>query len=252
MVRNIDYQARKKTILGRAVSKYIKDAQAVASDGLAREFDLSSATIRNIFSELEEDGYLRHPYTSGGRIPTDKGYRYYVDFLISQMPAGEAGQALLDEEKARISKGYSKELKRLEDILEQASEMISAITRSASIVSFLEWEGKLFYKGISFILEQPEFQDYETIRLLIKMIEDKQRLLNIVNREFKEKVKVYIGEELGCREMNNCALVVSSYRAKKHSPGRLAILGPMRMEYAHIIPALEYAADVLTEVLDEV
>lgn len=244
MVRNTDYESRRRAVLATTINKYIHDAMPVASEDIAYDFDLSSATIRNIFSELEESGYLAHPYTSGGRIPTDKGYRYYVDFLISQME-------LLDEEKKRIMKEYKREVRRFEDALEETSEVISTITHYAGIVSFLEWQDRFFYKGISGILEQPEFRDFDKIRILIKMIEDKQYLLDIINRDFNEKVKVYIGRELGCPEMENCSLVVSSYRHKDKLSGRLAVLGPARMEYKHIIPALEYISGVLTGVLNE-
>ena len=85
MVRVVDSEARKRLVLEAAINKYIREAEPIPSEDIASDFDLSSATIRNIFAELEEEGYLRHPYTSGGRIPTDKGYRYYVDFLISQI-----------------------------------------------------------------------------------------------------------------------------------------------------------------------
>jgi heat-inducible transcriptional repressor len=81
------------------------------------------------------------------------------------------------------------------------------------------------------------------------MVEDKQRILEIINRDFDEKVKVYIGDELGCPEMESCSLLVSSYRLKDKPLGRLAVLGPKRMEYRHAIPTLEYISDVLTEVL---
>jgi heat-inducible transcriptional repressor len=244
MVRNVDYESRKRAVLAAAINQYIKQALPVASDDIAIDFSLSSATIRNIFADLEETGFLTHPHTSGGRVPTAKGYRYYVDFLIAQMQ-------LLDEEKESIIKEYKRAINRLEDILEMTSEVISAITHYASVVSILDWHDKLFYKGISFILEQPEFQDFGHTRFLIKMIEEKQRLLDIVNREFKEKVKVYIGEELDCPEMKNCSLVVSSYSMKKKPLGRLAVLGPIRMEYSHIIPTLEYVSDILTDILDE-
>ena len=83
MVRNVDHESRKRAILAATINRYIQDALPVASEDIAKEFALSSATIRNIFAEMEEEGYITHPYTSGGRIPTDKGYRYYVDFLIS-------------------------------------------------------------------------------------------------------------------------------------------------------------------------
>jgi heat-inducible transcriptional repressor len=143
-------------------------------------------------------------------------------------------------------------MRRLDDALENTSEVISEITHYAGIVSFLEWQDKIFYKGISRILDQPEFKDADKIRLLIRLMEDKGRLLNIVNRDFSGKVKVYIGGELGFPEMDNCSLIVTSYKLKDQPSGRLAVLGPMRMQYDHIIPALEYISDVLTDVLSTI
>jgi len=187
MVRTVDYEARRRAVLGVAINRYIKDAAPVSSEDIAREFNLSPATIRNIFVDLEKSGYLTHPHTSSGRVPTDKGYRQYVDFLSSQLE-------LLDGEKKSIVKHFEREISRLEDALEETSEVISAITHYTSIVSFLDWQERLFYKGMNFILEQPEFQDFRRLGLIIKMIEERQQLLNIINRDFKEKVRVYIGE----------------------------------------------------------
>lgn len=246
MVRTIDRELRKRTILSSTINKHIKDSMAVASDDLANEFSLSSASIRHILYELEEEGYLTHPYTSAGRIPTPKGYRYYVDFLLSQLE-------LMEEEKIRINNEYKDEIERLEDVLEKTSELVSKITRYTSIVSSSDLEDKIFYKGLGFILEYPEFQDLNRLRVLIKTLETKTGLLSIIRRDFKERVKVYIGgEELGLPEMENCAIVVSAYKVNKRPVGRLAILGPMRMEYSHIIPTLEYTSDILTELLDEI
>ncbi|MCX5707033.1 MAG: hypothetical protein NTW13_05215 [Candidatus Omnitrophica bacterium] len=245
MIKTIDREPRRKAILGATINKYIREAVPVASDDIADHFDLSSATIRNIFVELEDSGYLMHSHTSGGRIPTEKGYRYYVDFLLSQMQ-------LMDGEKKQIIKEYKKEIKRLEDALEETSELISQTTHYAGIVSFLEWQDKIFYKGLSRILEQPEFKDTEKIRLLVKLIEDKQHLLEIINRDFNGKVKVYIGGELGLPEMVSCSLVVSSYRCKNKPQGRIAVLGPVRMEYNHIIPTLEYISDVFSQALENI
>lgn len=245
MVRRVDYKSRRNAVLTAAINKYIEKAHPIASEEMAEAFDLSSATIRNIFAELEQGGYLTHPHTSGGRMPTEKGYRYYVDFLISQM-------VLLDEEKERIVKEYKKELNRLDDALEETSDIISRITHYASIVSFLEWQDKFFYKGISHILEHPEFRDFKKLRLIINMIEEKKSILNIINRDFSGRIKVYIGSELGCPDIENCALVVSSYGRKERLSGRLAVLGPARMEYGHIIPALEYISDVLSKVLENI
>ncbi|MFH1641215.1 MAG: hypothetical protein ABIA66_04525 [Candidatus Omnitrophota bacterium] len=245
MARITDNESRKKAVLAATINKYIKKAVPISSEDLAKDFSLSSATIRSIFADLEREGYLTHPYTSGGRIPTSKGYRYYIDSLILQME-------LLEDEKESITKEYKGEIKRLEDILEKTPGIISTVTHYASIVSLSQWQDKLFYKGISFILEQPEFQDSNCIKFLIKLIEDKQCLLSIINREFKEKVKVYIGEELDYPEMKNCSLAVSNYSVRKKPLGRLAVLGPTRMEYNHIIPTLEYVSGVLTDLLDTI
>ncbi|MBI4982464.1 MAG: hypothetical protein HZC15_04955 [Candidatus Omnitrophica bacterium] len=245
MVKSLDQQSRKKTVLGRTINQYIREAAPVSSEAIAREFGLSSATIRNIFSELEEDGYLTHPYTSGGRIPTKNGYRYFVDFLFSEID-------LLDEEKSKIIQEYNDEIDKLEDVLDKTSDVISAITHYAGITSLLEWHDRFFYKGISQILNQPEFQDLEKIRLLIKMLEEKRRILEVVNRDFDGKVKVYIGEELGFPEIDNCALIVSTYSVKNKPLGRVAVLGPMRMQYHHTISALEYISEILTETIEKI
>jgi len=245
MVRVVDSQLRKRAVLSAAINRYIKDAQPVSSEDLAREFDLSSATIRHIFAELEHEGYLTHPYTSGGRIPTHKGYRYYVDFLVSEM-------GLLSDEKESIITECHKTINKLEDLLETTSEVTSAITHYTSIVSFLEWQDRFFYRGVSFILDQPEFRDTTRIKLIIKMIEEKRKLLNVINRELKHgKISVYIGDELECSEMKNCALIVSSYNIRNKPIGRIAVLGPARMEYRHAIPVVEYVSEVLTGILME-
>ncbi len=244
MVRNIDYESRKRAVLDATINRYIKNAVPVSSLDIAEEFGLSPATIRNIFAELEESGYLTHPHISAGRVPTEEGYHYYVDFLSSRIE-------LIDEEKNSVIKQYEQKINQLEEILERTSELISTITHYTSIVSLLERRDRIFYNGISFVLEQPEFQDTMRTRYLIKIIEDKSQLLDILNRDFKERVRIYIGSELECAEINNCALAVTTYSAKNKPLGRMAVLGPTRMQYQHIIPALEYVSDILSDTLNK-
>ncbi len=244
MARNVEREARKRAVLSTTISRYILEAMPIASEELAEHFDLSSATIRNIFSELEAEGYLTHPYTSGGRIPTEKGYRYYVDSLLLELQ-------LMDEDKSKIIREYEKKIKRIEDVLEETSRLIEETTHYTGIVSFLEWQDRMFYKGLSRILEQPEFKNTDKMRLLIKIIEDKHHLLGLINRDFSDKARVYIGREMDSPEMEDCSLVVSDYRRRNKPQGKLAVLGPVRMEYNRIIPALEYISDVLSEALED-
>lgn len=244
MVKTLDFESRKKAVLAAAINRYIEKALPVASDDVAREFELSPATIRNIFAELEDDGYLTHLYTSGGRIPTPKGYRYYVDFLACQMH-------ILEEEKERIIAEYNRQIRRVEDILEKTSEVISSFTHYAGIVSFDELGDRFFYRGISRMLGEPEFRDLERMRRFIEAVEERQTILEVINRDFNERVKVYIGTESGCSQIEDCALVVSAYRTKSKKTGRLAVLGPSRMQYNHTIPTLEYISEVLSGILDD-
>lgn len=242
MVRSVDFQSRRKAVLAAAIDRYIQNALPVASDSIADEFDLSSATIRSIFADLEKEGYITHPYTSGGRVPTEKGYRYYVDFLLSQME-------LFEEEKRRIEDEYHKVIKEIELVLEATSEVISEITRNAAIVYFHDRQDRFFYRGLSQMLEQPEFEDSKRARMLIRFIEDRDRLLELINRSVEDKVSVYIGKELDVPEMDSCSLVVSGFQRNNKPSGRLAVLGPARMRYARVIPAMEYISDMLGEVL---
>jgi len=245
MAKNVEREARKRAVLSTTINRYILEATPIASEELAEHFSLSSATIRNIFSELEDEGYLTHLYTSGGRIPTEKGYRYYVDSMLLQMQ-------LMDEEKGKITKEYKKKIKKIEDVLEETSRVIEYTTHYTGIVSFLEWQDRMFYKGLSRILEQPEFKDSEKMRLLVRIIEDKRHLLGLINRDSSDEVKVYIGRELESPDMADCSLVVSGYRRKNKPQGKLAVLGPLRMEYNHIIPALGYISEVLSEALESI
>lgn len=244
-MKTVDHDARRKAVLSSAINFYIREAEPVASDDLSAEFDLSPATIRNIFAELEEAGYLTHPHTSAGRMPTDKGYRYYVDFLLSQLE-------LIEEEKARIFSAYERGSETLDAVLEKTSDLLSEVTHCAGIAALPDMDERFVYRGVRYIIEQPEFRDASSIRFLIRLIEEKRLLLEIIRKHNSRKVAVYIGEELGCEGTENCAILISSYNVKEQPVGRLAVLGPRRMEYSHVIPALEYVSEVLSEVLSDI
>lgn len=87
--------SRQQIILGLVVREYVSTAAPVGSKGLADKFKLgvSSATVRNELSRLEELGYLTHPHTSAGRQPTDKGYRYFVERLMGETEARRRNSA---------------------------------------------------------------------------------------------------------------------------------------------------------------
>ena len=120
---------RKKLVLKAIVDDYIESAEPVGSRTLARKHDLgvSPATIRNEMADLEMLGYLEHLHTSSGRIPSSKGYRFYVDGLILPKPVS-------DEEKALIDKWYQARVKRLDEVFQETARLISKVTKNVSFV----------------------------------------------------------------------------------------------------------------------
>lgn len=120
---------RKQKLLRWIVHDYIRTSRPIASASIAEEagLDLSSASIRNILKELEEEGFLHQPHTSSGRVPTDRGYRFYVDYL-------QDVQRLAAEEKAQIERHYSRRMEELDALLVQTSKLLSHVSRSAGLV----------------------------------------------------------------------------------------------------------------------
>jgi len=245
MVKTVDHSERKARVMAAAVSGYIAAGVPVSSQELARSFDLSSATLRNILAELEEEGYLFAPHTSSGRVPTDKGYRYYVDFLMS-------GKDLSSEQKEFIIHGFRQARASLEDILERTTDLIAALTHYTALVSFSEWQDRIFYKGLSNIFHLPDFHDVEKLAVLVRLLEEKKQLLELLNKRLDEPFKIYIGGEITCPYLSDdCSLVISPYRSGKKRYGRIAVLGPRRMSYQSTVSALEFISDTLNSVLEE-
>ena len=240
----IDKKIRNREVLSSVIENYIQTAIAVSSDDICQHFDCSSATVRNTMSELEGEGYLTHIHTSSGRVPTDKGYRYYVDLILNQIQ-------LLEAEKEQINKEYARQLHKLDDILEKTSEILSEYTRCTGIVSFSAGSGRLYYRGVSYITEHPEFKNIEKIHNILRILEQKNILLEILNRDLEKKLNIYIGEELSCEAISGCSLIVSTYDVEKKPYGRIAVLGPRRMNYGQVIPAIEYVAQLVSKSLED-
>ena len=120
---------RKTAILRAIVEEYIATAMPVGSSHIAnsQEFAVSSATVRNDMAVLEREGFLTHPHTSAGRIPTDKGYRFFVDNLV---PNGTLGSI----EQAKVGSFFESAHFRLEETLQRTSMLLTQLTNYASVV----------------------------------------------------------------------------------------------------------------------
>lgn len=240
--------ARKDEILRITIDQYIENVTPVSSARVAKNCSLvlSSATIRNILAELEHEGYLTHPHTSAGRVPTQSGYRYYVDHFIDEIQ-------LLEEEKERIKAEYNRESLELEMLLETTSKVLSDMTRYTSIVSVDGWDNKLFCSGTSFIMGYPDYhdikRDVKKIKNILSALDEKESLLEVINRTLAKKIDILIGQEIDCSDIDGCSLVVSKYQSKNGTSGRIAILGPTRMDYNRVVSTLDYFSNLMEEML---
>ena len=237
--KKTDFQERKERVLGIVVDEYIKSTTPVGSHFIVQQYslDLSPATIRNILAELEEEGYLSHPHTSAGRVPTQTGYRYYVDHLMHQIQ-------LLKEEKVRLHQEYAQGLNELESVLDHASQAISDITHYTSIISLDGWGKKIICKGTSFVVNYPEEQNLDKIRAILRTLEQKERILELINRDLERKISIYIGGEMALKEMDGCSLAVARF-SNRGAEGRIAVLGPTRMDYERVVSALDYVCGLI-------
>ena len=234
---------RQEDILAIIVKQYVETAEPVGSRLVARRLGLSSATIRNIMADLEDLGYIMQPHTSAGRIPTDKGYRYYIDSLMQLKTINE--QTIKD-----IKDEYSVAIRSMEDILEHASHLISHITNYVGITLFPEYE-KVYLDGTSHIIEQPEFKDLKKLYTLIKYLEEKRQLLSLLSSERNtDSLTIHIGRENGFGYLSECSIVSRGYKMKGKVSGRVGVIGPKRMVYEKVIPTVELLADTVTEMLE--
>ncbi len=238
-----EIQLRKDMILALTIGHYIQTVTPVSSNFVAKVYPtgLSSATVRNIFKELEEEGFLTHPHTSAGRIPTQKGYRYYVDHLMKEIH-------LLEGEKMRIEKEYRAQSMELENLLDKTSRELSDLTNYTSIISVDGQDHHIFLRGANHVVQYPDYHDVEKIRDILTALDEKERLLQFINQQLREKINIYIGQEIALREMKHCSLVISAYKTKKGPTGRMAILGPTRMDYGRVVSALEYFSGLIEDI----
>lgn len=323
------------------VDDFIQSAQPVGSRSLSKKdkITFSSATIRNEMSDLEELGFIEKTHTSSGRIPSEKGYRYYVDHLL-------APQKLNQQDVHKLKSVFAERIFELEKIVQKSAKILSELTNYTSIVlgpavkenklkriqiiplnsqtaiaiivtdsghvenrmfhlpetmdsSDLEKlvnilnerlagasieslndkiykevaillrqhinnydyilhsvadalkvpaHEKLFFGGKSNMLSQPEFHDIDKIKSLMDMIEQEDRIYELI-RKNKSGIHVNIGKENNNSAMDNCSLITATYSVGAEQLGTIAILGPTRMEYSRVISLLDYISSDLTSVL---
>ena len=235
---------REEAVLEIIVRTYTESAEPVGSRFVARKLGLSSATIRNVMSDLEEEGFLMHPHTSAGRIPTDKGYRFYVNSLMHK-------RSLNDNIIHMVEEQYQQKIRSLEDVLEKTSHLMSSLTSYVGVTLMPDIE-KVYLDGASHLIEQPEFHDIKKLHMLFRCLEDKVAILKLLCDEAEDdSLTIHIGKENKSQYLSECSIVTRGYKVRGKKSGKLGVIGPKRMVYEKVVPMVELLADTLSTILDD-
>lgn len=310
---------------------------------------LSSASVRNIMSELEEAGYVEQPHTSAGRIPSDKGYRFFVDHILEQTSLSESDEtAIQTGMRGQVSGSSDQVMSRASQLLSQLSENVGIVlspSLSHEIIKHIDFvrlgdgrilvitvsragivqdrvvnidedltqdelnttanyvnanftgmslsairaellkrlseeralydrllqnaimicnreltepgqgQSDVFVEGASNIISKTDFTDIEKIRDLLRVFEEKNRLIKILTECLsnapQQPITIRIGAENSLPGLSRCTVITSHYGYENQIVGSIGVVGPVRMEYARMIGIVNYVARLLEQSLAE-
>ncbi len=338
----MDLNDRKRKILQAIIDEYIGTAEPVGSRAISKKenLGLSSATIRNEMADLEEMGYLIQPHTSAGRVPSDEGYRFYVNSLMQKYQLGmEAIAELQGMLQLRVSqleklikyagaiasnltdyttvitapKENNIKIKKLDlvmvahrtvmlivvtstvrsqamniDIDEVSCERLAQIlnknlaglnTRDIDfnriqaiqkevenklslhpkvlidIMHFVyekiteDTETEIYVNNAKSILRYPEYSDVGKAERIFTFLEDKENLKKLVETNSSGGIEAKIGKENDLEILQDCSLVSMNYSVGDKMGGKLAVIGPKRMNYSKVFASLDLISSEIDKIL---
>ncbi len=230
---------RQAKILQAIVEEYAEVASPVGSNLLARVFNVSSATIRAEMAALERTGYIMQPHTSAGRVPTDKGYRFYVNELaqenLAKLPKGRVEQAL----SARVHDAGLPE-----QTIRNAVDTLVELTHNLGLATI---GPQLYMSGLSNLFGQPEFMHPGHVQEVARLLDNLQPWLN--EAAPNEPLSVFIGRENPIGRSAGASLIISRFRSPFSDRSYIGVLGPTRQSYREVMNLVSRAGQTLEETL---
>lgn len=232
---------RQQLILNAIIEQYAEVASPVGSNLLAKVFNVSSATIRAEMAELERQGLIMQPHTSAGRIPTDKGYRMYVNALTEgatehdSAPARRAEKALT----ARVHGGGMPER-----TIRNAVDTLVELTHNLGIATI---GNQLYMSGLSNLFGQPEFVGGNQVRQIAELLDNLEPWLR--EAAPNQPLSVYIGRENPIGRSAGASLIISRFRSPFSDHSYIGVIGPTRQQYRDVMGLVRHAGQELEEAL---
>ena len=232
---------RQKKILSAIVEQYAEVASPVGSSLLAKVFDVSSATIRTEMVELERMGFITQPHTSAGRVPTDKGYRYYVNQI------GEAEQESVEERRAeRALTARVTHAGMPERTIRNAVDTLVELTHNLGLATI---GNQLYMSGLSNLFGQPEFMQASQAQQVARLLDNLEPWLR--EAAPNQPLNVYIGSENPIGRSAGASLIISKFRSPYSDQSYIGVLGPTRQQYRDVMGLVAHAGQALEEALYE-
>ena len=231
---------RQKEILNSIIAEYIRSAQPVGSKLLEKKhkkFQICPATIRNEMQKLTEAGFIFQPHTSAGRVPTDKGYRFFVDDLLER-------EILNDRLDSEIEEWVDEDFK-------DAFKLIQSLTRNLAsfssnlVLGYLADEKILWKEGWDRVFREPEFREKKTITDFFGLLSNFEKEMDSIRID--SGLRVFIGKENPFPKAREFSTIIARCRFPRGEDGFLAIMGPKRMAYDRNINSLNHLIKILEE-----
>jgi heat-inducible transcriptional repressor len=226
---------RQAKILQAIIEQYAEVASPVGSSLLAKLFDVSSATIRSEMAELERLGFIQQPHTSAGRVPTDKGYRFYVNNLSEIEEKPNANRALT----ARVQSGGQPEL-----TIRNTVDTLVELTHNLGLATI---GNELYMSGLSNLFGQPEFMHPGQVQEVARLLDNLQPWL--AETAPNKPLSVYIGRENPVGRSAGASLIISRFRSPFSDRSYIGVLGPTRQSYRDVMGLVGRAGKTLEETL---
>lgn len=232
---------RQAKILAAIIEQYAEIAAPVGSVTLAKLFGVSSATIRSEMARLEEMGLIAQPHTSAGRIPTDLGYRFYVNALTE---AQTTELPRIDRSARAIDARVSTHADRADRAIRSAVDSLVDLTHNLGLATIGE---ELYLSGIGNLFSQPEFTSGTHAQSVARLLDNLEPWLR--EAAPNEPLNVYIGSENPIGKTSGASLIISRFRSPYSDRSYIGVLGPTRQSYGRVMRLVRHAGAMLEEVL---
>jgi len=233
---------RQRQILSAIIEQHAEIAAPIGSVMLAKLFGVSSATIRSEMVHLEEMGLITQPHTSAGRVPTDAGYRFYVN-MLNETPVENLIPGF-DRSARAIEARVNTHCDHADRAIRSAVDSLVELTHNLGIATIGD---ELYMSGIGNLFSQPEFATANHAQSVARLLDNLEPWLR--EAAPNEPLNVYIGAENPIGKTSGVSLIISRYRSPYSDRSYIGVIGSTRQSYDKVMRLVRHAGAMLEEVL---